>query len=87
MEKKFHPIYQSIFDQNVNAENIIHLANMKEKTSSIYPPCVRGGRTQPAAPQFLGEEEKQDPSKKQADGNRRMKNDLIQEGIYATLHN
>jgi hypothetical protein len=52
MEKKIHPIYQSIFDQNVNAENIIHLANMKEKTSSIYPPCVRGGRTQPAASLF-----------------------------------
>jgi len=53
MEKKIHPIYQSIFDRNVNAENIIHLANMKEKTSSIYPPCVRGGsQTASSTPNF-----------------------------------
>jgi hypothetical protein len=35
--KNFIPCINPSF-QNVNGENLIHLANIKEKNSSIYPP-------------------------------------------------
>jgi hypothetical protein len=36
---------------------------MKEKTSSIYPPVCVGPHNTASSTPYLGEEEKQDPSK------------------------